>query len=273
MKVFRVSGVRLDPNSHLFAAQFETCVQQALKLGLKIFQEAQREPFLFYDNEKNKPIYQLIQSMLLQGELFFPEVNNEVIGYAAFRNIQPTRYANLEIYLSSGYRKSRTLGEFRASLESSAFAKYPDGLQLLKLKASIHPGNYSSLKACKNSGFVALCDLPLEGLWQGQLSTMIYLEKYSPEITALMKPQEISSNGKHPVNPSNPKLRSSSDLHQRVELKPVLDGLQRGTLDISIASALPDSELPQQLSTSKQRSSRRRGPRAIKPVPEPSNPT
>lgn len=234
MRIFRVSGVRLDINSHLHAAQFAVICDQAEKLGTEILEEARKEPHLFYDYLKNLAARPLVASILSRGELFFAEIDGKIIAYAAFRDILIGHKAKLEIYLLPQYRKTRTLGEFRDALAQAAFAPFPDGLQLIKISACVHPQNIPSLKACKNSGFVHLSNLPYEGLFKGQLVPMIYLELYPPEIRHLMKPQEIS-NVKRSVspNPSSPPIPAAAAIPTGALDKQLVESVQSGAVNIS----------------------------------------
>lgn len=228
MKVYRLSGVRLDMNSSTYVASFQTIVQQALKLGQYVFEEARKEPFLYYDHIKNTPLQLAVSAVLSHGELFFPELDDKIIGYAAFREIIPSHNAKFEIFLLPEYRKRRLLSDFRDTLEKAAFAPWPEGLQLLKVKATVHPMNISSLKGCKNAGFIPLCESPYEALFGGIPQSMLLLEHYHPDIRKLLKPDVVdgvdktdkSEEKQHvrrtrlrsPSNSSRPKLLLSKPL-------------------------------------------------------------
>lgn len=185
MQVVRFSGVRLDPNNHLFAAQFEIVCKKAIEEGSTIVEQAKSEPFLYFDHDKPKKAEQLIREMLWCGEVFYLKKEEEVIGYACFRSVVTRRFAQLELYISPEHRKTTALGYFKDILYGQAFNKFPEGLELVKLKAFVHPANENSIKALKQSGFVQLCELPFEACLNGQLCSILNLELYPKEITQI----------------------------------------------------------------------------------------
>lgn len=207
MKVWRYSGVRLV-DDHTYAAQLEQLSHTVLKKAENIFAKSMTEPYLMYDEDKNKTLLQIIMGHLHGGELYIVEIDEKPIGYASFRNIAAARYAYLEIYMLPEHRKTAILADFGKKLYECAFASYPKGLQLLKLKAHIHPLNKSSLNACKKSGFAEIATLPFEGLFNRQICPMLLLELYPVEVRKSMQGEEIdvsthsttaneSSSGEH----------------------------------------------------------------------------
>jgi hypothetical protein len=205
MQVIRYSGVRLDPNNHLFAAQFEIVCKKAIEEGSAIVEKALTEPFLYFDHDKPKKPEQIIREMLWMGEVFFLKKDEDVIGYACFRNVVARRFAQLELYISPEHRKTTALGYFKDILYAQAFSKFPDGLELVKMKAFPHPSNAASLKALKQSGFVQLCEIPFDGLLNGQLCSILMMELYAKELQSIKG--EIITNGK--VRTSRKKIAKS----------------------------------------------------------------
>jgi RimJ/RimL family protein N-acetyltransferase len=249
MKIFRFSGVRLNSNDHTYAAQFDTICTQATRLAQTIFPDALKAPYFIPDTDKNVPLRFYIQNALLNGEIFFAEIDGKIIGYAIFRDIKTVHSALLEIFVLPEYRKTLVVEQFRAALDNAAFAKYPEGLQLLKVKAKIHPGNISSLRASKNSGFTILAELPFEGLFNATISPMIYLELYPKEVRELLKPQEVQ-NGRR--RNSESKQSNSSAVH-------ISGAIQLPTITELPSRALPDSILPEHIPVSTKRSRNRYG--------------
>jgi len=178
MKVIRYSGIRLDRSNYTYPIQLQTVVQNVFNAAKDLFKQALQEPLLYYDNDKQVTIKDLIGAILSTGELFILYDDDKPIGYAGYRNVLVGRYANSEIYLLPEYRKSLILGEFRDVLCKAIFSPWPEGLQLLKVRAYVHPDNTPCLTGCKNSGFVEIATLPYEGLYQGVITNMIYLELY-----------------------------------------------------------------------------------------------
>lgn len=191
MKIFRYSGVRLK-DDFTYSAQLEMLAHTVLNKAESVFKLSMSEPYLMYDEDKTKTPLQLIINHLHGGELYIAEIDDNPIGYASFRGIAPGRYAYLELYLLPEYRKSTILGEFRDKLYECAFLPFPQGLQLLKLKAHIHPENKSSISACENSGFKIISLLPFEGLFNKQISPMLLLELYPKEVLNSMQGEEIN---------------------------------------------------------------------------------
>jgi RimJ/RimL family protein N-acetyltransferase len=182
MKVTRYSGIRLDPKSHLYLPQFETIAKKAIEIGAEIVDESRKEPFFWFDHDKPKTTELLIKEMLWGGEVFFVEHDDKIVAFACFRNVIAGRFANLELYIVPEYRKHILLGQFKDILVKAAFAPYPDGLQLVKLKAFPHPGNKVSIRTLHKSGFIQLCELPWESVLNGKLCHMLLFELYAPEI-------------------------------------------------------------------------------------------
>jgi RimJ/RimL family protein N-acetyltransferase len=214
MQVIRYSGVRLDPNNHLFAAQLETVCIKAIQEGSAIVEQAKSEPFFWFDHDKPKKPEQLIREMLWCGEIFFLKKDEKVIGYACFRNVVARRFAQLEVYICPEYRKTTALGYFKDILYAQAFSKFPDGLELVKLKAFPHPANEKSIKALKQAGFVQLCELPFEACLAGQLCSTLVMELYALEIQQI-KGEIINARAKRsrktdPVPKRNVRKQHSS---------------------------------------------------------------
>ena len=182
MKFIRYSGVRLDPKSHLYIPQFEAIAKKAIEIGAEIVDKAKIEPFFWFDHDKPKSAEQLIKEMLWRGEIFFVEHDDKIVAYACFRNVIAGRFCNLELYITPEYRKHILLGQLRDILYKAAFAPYPEGLQLVKIKAFPHPDNKVSIATCKKAGFVQLCELPWESVLNGKLCNSLLLELYPSEI-------------------------------------------------------------------------------------------
>jgi RimJ/RimL family protein N-acetyltransferase len=185
LKVTRYSGIRLDSKSHLYLPQFETIAKKAIEIGAEIVEKSRVEPFFWFDHDKPKSTDLLIKEMLWGGELFFVEHEDKIVAFACFRNVIAGRFANLELYIVPEYRKHILLGQFRDILYKAAFAPYPEGLQLVKLKAFPHVDNKISIRTLKKSEFIQLCELRFEGLLNGHLCSMLALELFPREITSM----------------------------------------------------------------------------------------
>lgn len=207
MRIHRISGVRLDMGS-TYWAQLDVICQNAMNLGINIFTEALKESYLFYDCDRQKPLQTLLRDVLVHGELHFAEKDGKIIGYAAFKGIYPGMYAGFEVYILPEYRKSTVFGEFVSYLQNAAFKPFPEGLQLHKVKAYVHPDNLSCLNASKRCGFFTIAKMPFEGLFNGVITPMLYLELYAPEIRKVLQPQVIENGKRSQRTKSN-----SSDLY------------------------------------------------------------
>jgi RimJ/RimL family protein N-acetyltransferase len=197
MKIIRYSGIRLKQD-YTFPQQLEALCVSANAKTKDILEEARQAPFLLLDFDKNAEPIVLIRALLQQGELLLAEDAGKIIAYVAFRSIVLGRDARLEIYVSPQYRNDAFLKEFCDALEDYAFTAYPEGLQLHKVRATIHPENKASLTAAKNREFYSFGILPFEGLFNGQLTPMIYLELYPKQVRDALKNQEVLKSVRSP---------------------------------------------------------------------------
>jgi hypothetical protein len=217
-----------------------------MKLVEHIFLEAMKEPYLYVDHVKQASPRRILEAFLAQGELFVPEIDGKVVGYALFREIIAKLHSKFEIYLLPEHRKTLTLGHFRECLEKAAFAPFPEGLELVKLKASVHPLNISSLKACQNSGFMRLAEVPFEALFDGKLSSMIFLELYPKSIRDLLKPQVINGRREHSIskNANGSDIPAAAVIRPRTVGQPAPANSNTGAIDVSGAANPELSQRP-----------------------------
>lgn len=196
MKVLRFSGVRLNLSSPHYQLEYNNLLARAVQATDHLFDAAKKEPYMFTDHIKGYPTEAILRAFLGNGELYVPQIDGKAVGYALFREILAHHHAKFEIFLFPEHRKNRTLSDFRDVLEVAAFEPFPKGLDLKKVKASVHPLNNASLRACKNAGFYALCESPLEALFNGVYTSMIFLELYPPVVRQTMKQEVLESNGR-----------------------------------------------------------------------------
>jgi len=220
MKVTRFSGIRLDPKSHLYLPQFETIAKKAIEIGAEIVDESRKEPYFWFDHDKPKTTDLLIKEMLWGGEIFFVEHDDKIVAFACFRNVIAGRFCNLELFIMPEYRKHILLGQFKDILVKAAFAPYPEGLQLVKLKAFPHPDNKVSIRTCKKAGFVQLCELPWETCLEGRLCSMILLELYPSEVRSMQgeilpNARPITTSKTNNISSRTAKLKHGSKLRSK----------------------------------------------------------
>jgi len=247
MKLLRFSGIRLDKTSPTYVQQYEILVRKATEALTPIHAEARKEPFLYQDHIVNAPLQDLLAAFLAIGELYLFEDQGNTFGYALFREILPRHKAKFEIYLAPAYRKTYIWKELRQVLDKMAFAPFPEGLELKKLCAVVHPANISSIRACLRHGFVPLCESLFEALFKGNYTSMIFLDLYPPEVRQLSQPQVIE-NGRRLNSISHSAagadISSAPVVHSGTVNKQPSGDIVAGTVDIPerTGAAVPERE-------------------------------
>jgi hypothetical protein len=227
MKLFRYSGIRLDPSKPTYEQEFETVWLNACQMGVPLMRRAQNEPYIYQDHLKSVPLEVILRNFLRIGELYVISNEGNPVGYALFREILPRHKAKFEIYLCPEYRKTYIWKDLLPTLESMAFDAYPNGLELKKLSASVHPQNTSSLKACVKAGFMLVGESLWEALFNRTYTSMMLLDLYPPKVRELFKPQVIEADGRRQHSIS--KRPAGSDVFSTEQLP---GGLYTGTVDI-----------------------------------------
>jgi RimJ/RimL family protein N-acetyltransferase len=162
-------------------------------------QEALKEPYFVDDSYIDMPFDTLLRAILESGEVFAcfdadHTGERTLCGFVLLRDVRPGRDAWLEAYSLPQYRGGYPAGRRHINqIMEYCFAPWnpeqlpsqklsPKGLGLRKLKASVSAMNTPACTALKRMGFVACGFSPADGLFKGQLTDIITVEKINPAL-------------------------------------------------------------------------------------------
>lgn len=165
---------------------------------LSVIQESMKEQYFIDDSYIDIPFDQLVRIIMESGEMFacFADEEcrerSEVSAFVLLRDIRPGRDAWIEAYSLPQYRGHYPAGRRHLNqILEYCFAPWnpeqlpsqklsPKGLGLRKLKAQVSAMNTPACQALKRAGFMATGISPADGLFKGQLTDIITVEKMNP---------------------------------------------------------------------------------------------
>lgn len=183
-----LSGIRFKSD----VPEFRTAEQQLkrkkfMKLFAPLIEDAKKATLFIEDGLAATPAEVIVDRFLVNNvEAFIVrDERDNFIGFHALENIQVFKHAELH---SWSHPEAVGLHDRRCKLQSLdeiiqyAFAPWPEGLGLLKIKARVCEENIPTLKICNRFGFVCVGRLMMEALHGGVLRNMLLLELYNPKV-------------------------------------------------------------------------------------------
>ncbi len=183
-----LSGIRFKSDVPEFrAAEQQLKRRKFMKLFAPLIEEAKKATLFIEDGLANTPAEVIVDRFLVNNvEAFLVrDEEDSFIGFHALENIQVFKHAELH---SWSHPEATGLHDRRCKLQSLeeviqyAFAPWPAGLGLLKIKAKVCEENMPTLKICHRFGFVCVGKLMMEALHGGRLRNMLLLELYNPQV-------------------------------------------------------------------------------------------
>lgn len=192
----RYSGYRI---SLLPEAQQRAAWEQRLtdiQWVLPHLHDALAEPFFTDDSVVDLPFDMLVRLAMEGGELFGCTHEREdgtivPVGFVLLRDIRPGRDAWMEGYTVPEFRGKYPCSKQLRQIMDYAFRPWnpeltqsqkltPKGLGLIKLKANVSVANRAAQMALWRCGFQTTGISPRDGLFKGQVTDIITVEKFNP---------------------------------------------------------------------------------------------
>ena len=188
VRIDMLSGIRFKSDVPEFrAAEQQLKRKKFMKLFAPLIEDAKKATLFIEDGLANTPAEVIVDKFLVNNvEAFIVrDERDNFIGFHAFENIQVFKHAELHSWSSpdaSGIHDRKCKLQSLDEIIAYAFAPWPEGLGLLKIKARVCEENIPTLKICNRFGFVCVGRLMMEALHGGQLRNMLLLELYNPQV-------------------------------------------------------------------------------------------
>ena len=188
VRIDMLSGIRFKSDVPEFrSAEQQLKRKKFMKLFAPLIQEAKRSTLFIEDGLAATPPEAIVDQFLVNGVEAFLVRDEEggFIGFHALENIGVYKHAELHSWSppeASGLHERRCKLQSLEEVIAYAFAPWPEGLGLLKIKAKVCEENLVTLKICHRFGFVCVGKLMMEALHGGQLRNMLLLELYNPQV-------------------------------------------------------------------------------------------
>lgn len=224
----RHSGYRINqlpPDKQVFANKKN---MENLKILFPFIKQALAEPFYADDYMKDADPEKLLASLMPTSELFqcvhdHPTEGRVLVGIAILKGIVPNREAYFDAWTHPAFRGKYPCSRLLQDIFDYAFRpwnpertdeekKQPRGLGLMKIKCQTSAANRPAIRALQRLGFKQVGLSPCDGLFQGQWTDVILVEKPNPGIFDAIPPEELE-HGKRSETPSSADVRSTPAVH------------------------------------------------------------